>query len=105
MKRACNWRDQAFARRTRYEVTRMLADPKSHQFISQFASQWLALDKFQVLEPDRQRFPKLTRDARTQLAEEPIRFVEHLIKHNMSVRNLVSRTLCWPMRLRQTTTG
>ncbi len=71
------------------EVARMLADPKSHQFINQFASQWLALDKFQVLEPDRQRFPKLTRDARTQLAEEPIRFVEHLIKHNMSVRNLV----------------
>ena len=26
--------------------------------------QWLSLDKFQVLEPDRKRFPKLTRDTR-----------------------------------------
>ncbi len=67
----------------------MLADPKSYQFIQQFASQWLALDKFQVLEPDRQQFPKLTREVRAQLAEEPIRFVEHLMRANMSLRNLV----------------
>ncbi len=75
------------------EITRLLADPKSYLFISQFTAQWLALDKFQVLEPDRQQFPKLTRDVRTQLNEEPIRFVEHLLKHNLSIRNLVQSDL------------
>lgn len=71
------------------EITRLLSDPKSYDFVSQFAAQWLALDKFQVLEPDRQQFPKLTREVREQLADEPIRFVDHLIKANLSVRHLV----------------
>lgn len=71
------------------EIKRLLADPKSYQFVSQFAAQWLALDKFQVLEPDRNQFPKLTRDVRSQLAEEPLRFIEYLIKENQSIRNLV----------------
>ena len=71
------------------EITRLLADPRSFQFLSQFTSQWLALDKFQVLEPDRKQFPKLTREVRAQLAEEPIRFVEHLMQQNLSVRHLV----------------
>ncbi len=71
------------------EVTRLLADPKSSRFLSQFASQWLALDKFQVLEPDRKQFPKLTREVRAQLSEEPIRFVEHLIQQNLPVSHLV----------------
>lgn len=70
------------------EITRLLADPKSHFFMSQFVAQWLALDKFQVLEPDRVKFPKLTREVRAELSAEPVRFIEHLIKSNLSLRNL-----------------
>ena len=47
------------------EVERMIADPRFSRFVQEFASQWLSLDKFQVLEPDRKQFPKLTRDTRT----------------------------------------
>ena len=50
------------------EVGRMIADPRFSRFASEFASQWLSLDKFEVLEPDRKRFPKLTRDTRTATA-------------------------------------
>ena len=56
-------------------VARMIDDPRFSRFASEFASQWLALDKFQVLEPDRNRFPKLTRDTRAQLRQEPVEFV------------------------------
>jgi len=71
------------------EVTRLLADPRASRFVHEFTSQWLALEKFAVLEPDRSRFPKLTRDARTQLKQEPIHFVQHLIWHNLSVRHFI----------------
>ena len=46
----------------------MIADPRFARFVSEFASQWLSLDKFQVLEADRKRFPKLTRDTRSAAA-------------------------------------
>jgi hypothetical protein len=72
------------------EVARMIEDPRFSQFAGEFTSQWLNLDKFDVLEPDREKFPKLTRDARTQLRREPVEFVQHLIRNNLPARNLVA---------------
>ena len=43
----------------------------------------------QVLEPDRKRFPKLTRDTRAQLTQEPVEFLQYLIRNNLPVRNLI----------------
>lgn len=71
------------------EVDRMVAHPKFSRFVQEFASQWLNLDKFNVLEPDRKQFPNLTRDARGQLRLEPVHFVQHLIRNNLPVRNLI----------------
>ena len=71
------------------EIDRMIADPRFARFASEFASQWLSLDKFQVLEADRKRFPKLTRDTRKALEQEPVEFVAHLIRNNLPVRNLI----------------
>jgi hypothetical protein len=71
------------------ETERMIADPKFSQFINEFTSQWLSLDKLQVLEPDRTRFPRLTRDARAQLKQEPVEFLRYLIKENLPASNLV----------------
>ena len=70
-------------------IERMINDPRFDQFIRPFISQWLALEKFDVLEPDRARFPQLTRDTRTQLRREPEQFLKHLIRNNMSVRQLI----------------
>ncbi|MBS1827033.1 MAG: DUF1592 domain-containing protein [Acidobacteria bacterium] len=71
------------------EVDRMVASPRFSNFVREFAAQWLSLDKFQVLEPDRKRYPDLTRDTRAELRHEPIRFVEYLLRNNLPVRNLI----------------
>lgn len=83
----------ASARRLRAQLEtqldRMVADRRFSRFSQEFVSQWLSLDKFQVLEPDRSRFPKLTRHARTHLHQEPVQFVEHLFRQNLPVANLI----------------
>ncbi len=71
------------------EVTRLIADPKFERFVQPFAAQWLALEKFQVLEPDRKRFPTLTSDTRKQLRDEPIHFIQYLLRQNVSTRALI----------------
>lgn len=71
------------------ELARMINDPRFEDFVQEFASQWLSLDKFDVVEMDRRRYPTLTRDTRTQLRNEPIRTLEYLIKHNMPLRHLM----------------
>jgi cytochrome c553 len=71
------------------EIERMIRDPKFGQFIDQFASQWLSLDKFDVVSIDSKRYPKLTRDAKTQLRQEPVQFLRYLIEQNLPLRNLV----------------
>ncbi len=72
------------------EITRMTDDVKFSRFVNEFTAQWLNLDKFTVLEPDRKLFPLLTHDTRVQLRQEPIEFVEYLMRHNLPVRNLIS---------------
>ncbi len=72
------------------EVTRMTDDAKFSRFVREFTAQWLNLDKFTVLEPDRKQYPLLTHDTRVQLREEPIQFVDYLMRHNLPVKNLIS---------------
>lgn len=71
------------------EVERMIRDPRFEQFTSEFASQWLSLDKLEVVEVDRKQFPKLTRDTRTHLRNEPVEFLQYLIQQNLPVHNLI----------------
>ncbi len=72
------------------EVDRMIGDERFSRFANEFTSQWLSLDKFQVLEADRKKFPKMARDTRTQLKQEPIEFVQYLIRNNLPMSNLIS---------------
>lgn len=72
------------------EVARLIQDAKFAQFTKEFTSQWLNLEKFQVLEPDKKRYPNLTRDTRTQLKQEPVEFVQYLIRNNLPLKNLIS---------------
>lgn len=71
------------------EVDRMIADPKFSNFADQFASQWLSLDKFDVVKTDAKKFPKLTKEVKDELRKEPARFLEHLFRHNLSAGHLV----------------
>ncbi|MFP6769774.1 MAG: DUF1592 domain-containing protein [Planctomycetaceae bacterium] len=71
------------------EIQRMIQDRRFWQFAGEFTSQWLSLEKFDLVKMDRKRYPKLTRDTKTQLREEPARFLQHLVRHNLSLQNLI----------------
>ncbi len=71
------------------QIDRMLHDRRFGRFANEFASQWLTLDKFDVVATDAKRYPRLTRDAKAQLRQEPIQFLRHLIENNLPLRNLI----------------
>lgn len=71
------------------EIERMIRDPRFGQFIQEFAAGWLSLDKFDVVATDVKRYPRLTRDAKTQLRQEPVYFLRYLLEQNLPLRNLV----------------
>ncbi len=71
------------------QVDRMLDDPRARRFFATFATQWLTLDKFDTVEVDRKKFPKLTRDTKAELRKEPAAFLRHVVTRNLPVRNLV----------------
>jgi len=71
------------------EIGRMIGDVKFQQSVREFTSQWLNLDKFDIVEVDRKQYPKLTRDTKTHLRKEPIRTLNFLIENNLPLRNLV----------------
>ena len=71
------------------EISRLIADARFSTAMREFASQWLSLDKFAVLEVDKKQFPKLTGDTRAQLKLEPVEFVRYAIRNNLPVRNLI----------------
>ncbi|HEY2250831.1 MAG TPA: DUF1592 domain-containing protein, partial [Planctomycetaceae bacterium] len=71
------------------QIDRMIHDRRFGRFANEFASQWFTLDKFDVVATDAKRYPRLTRDAKAQLRQEPIQFLGHLIEHNLPLRNLI----------------
>lgn len=71
------------------EIERMLHDPRLELFLNEFATQWLSLDKFDVVAIDSSRYPRLTRDVKTHLRREPAEFLQYLIKNNLPARHLV----------------
>jgi hypothetical protein len=71
------------------QTERMLADPRFGLFLQEFTSQWLSLDKLDVVEVDQKKYPMLTRDTRAQLRKEPVEFLRHLIAHNLPLRTML----------------
>jgi hypothetical protein len=71
----------------------MIQDERFGQFVREFASQWLSLDKFDVVSVDMKKFPKLARDVKTELRQEPVQFVQYLLRNNLSTRHLVQSDL------------
>ena len=72
------------------EFDRMVQDQRFERFITEFGSQWLALDKFDVLAVDMKQFPRLTRDTKAELRREPVEFLKYLLDQNLPARHLVA---------------
>ena len=73
----------------RTEVRRMIDDPRFEQFTSEFVTQWLGLNQLANVEFNRKKFPRLTRDAKRHLKQEPVELIQYLIRQNLSLKNLV----------------
>lgn len=71
------------------QIERMLDDPRCRQFIQEFARQWLSLDRFDVVDIDPNRYPRLTREARRELRQEPEELLHYLLTNNLPVDRLV----------------
>ncbi len=72
------------------ETRRMLKDPRSRGLATEFAANWLDSRHFETYNSvDRERFPNFTNDLREAMFEEPIRFIDDVIKNNRSVLDLL----------------
>lgn len=87
------------------QVKRMLADPRSEDFVSNFTNQWLSLAKMKTVPINRDLYPRFLYyveageragtekpyipTIRDYMMDETIGFVRELIRRNASVTNLV----------------
>ncbi|MEZ6045267.1 MAG: DUF1592 domain-containing protein [Planctomycetaceae bacterium] len=70
------------------QVTRMIQDSRFELFLHEFTTQWLTLDKLDVVETNRELYPRLNRHVKYHLHDEPEHFLKYLIQENLPVENL-----------------
>ena len=72
------------------QTRRMLKDPRARGLATEFAASWLDSRHFETYNSvDRERFPNFTNDLREAMFEEPVRFVEEVMRNNRSVLDLL----------------
>ena len=87
------------------QVRRMLSDPRSNDFVSNFTNQWLSLPKMKTVPINRDLFPRFLYyveageragtekpyipTIRDHMIDETVAFIAELIRRNASVTNLV----------------
>ena len=71
------------------QVRRMLADPRSTNLVTNFASQWLHLRNLDAITPDMRRFPDFDDNLRQSFKHETELFVESIMREDRSVLDLL----------------
>ena len=71
------------------QVVRMLKDPKSKALVKSFAGQWLQLDKFTVIIPDKNRYPEFDDELRAAARTETEQFFQAIMREDRSVLELI----------------
>ena len=61
------------------QVRRMLADPRAHESLDEFTSQWLRFDRLTTASKDRRKFPYFTRETANAMITEARTFVSDLV--------------------------
>jgi hypothetical protein len=72
------------------QVRRMLADPRSHVLVTNFASQWLHLRNLDSVTPDMRAFPDFDDNLRQAFRQETEMFVENIVRQDRNVLELLS---------------
>ncbi len=71
------------------QVKRMLADPRSNEFIDNFAGQWLTLRKLETFKPDPKLFPKWNDDINKLAYFETMNFFRGAVQEDLSILRLL----------------
>jgi hypothetical protein len=82
-------RERTLTANLRRHVGRMLDDPKSDEFVKNFAGQWLQLRKLGGVAPDRDLFPSFDGTLRDAFREETERYFAHVLRNDRSVLELL----------------
>lgn len=72
------------------QMKRMLADPRSHTLLTNFASQWLHLRNLESVTPDMRLFPDFDDNLRQAMRRETELFLESIISEDRSVLDLLT---------------
>jgi hypothetical protein len=72
------------------QAHRMLKDDRARGLALEFAANWLDFRRFEEHNAvDRERFPSFTNDLREAMFQEPVRFIEDVIRNDRSVLELL----------------
>jgi len=72
------------------QVRRMLKDERARRFATEFAGHWFDFRRFEEHNAvDRQRFPAFDNALRQAMFEEPVRFIEDVIRNDRPVNQLL----------------
>jgi mono/diheme cytochrome c family protein len=71
------------------QVRRMLADPKAHNLVDNWAAQWLQLRNLGRTKPDPKRFPKVDDELIDAMRKETSLFIEAIIKEDRSILDII----------------
>ena len=70
------------------QLRRMVGDEKFERFLEDFAIQWLELDRQDEVAVDQKLFPNFDTSVKASMKQETIQFLSHVIRENLSLRNL-----------------
>lgn len=71
------------------QINRMIADPRSSAFVTNFAGQWLGLRKVGGNPPVKSKFPEYDRHLEVSMVRESEAFFAEILKHDLDARNLI----------------
>jgi hypothetical protein len=71
------------------QVNRLLADPKSDAFVTNFAGQWLGLRKVGANPPVKGLYPEYDRHLEVSIVRESEAFFGEILRHDLDARNLI----------------
>jgi Protein of unknown function (DUF1592)/Protein of unknown function (DUF1588)/Protein of unknown function (DUF1587)/Protein of unknown function (DUF1585)/Protein of unknown function (DUF1595)/Planctomycete cytochrome C len=71
------------------QTTRLLADARSKGFTRPFVHQWLALDRLDFFEFNREVFPSFDNSTKLAARQEVFETFEHILRHGTSVQDLL----------------
>jgi hypothetical protein len=75
------------------QVDRMLCQPHGKDFVVDFAAQWLELNQIDFTEPDPVFYPDFDLVVQNSMLSETHLFLEHLLKHDVTVKAFVDADL------------